>query len=127
MDQLANASSIMVIGSDAHFCYLMRRYVIESMHKIVFAYLGDDALALAQKETPAAIILEVDQPDTRGWELLKSLKSNKTTKQIPVVLCSWKEEDQRGIEEGADAYLHKPILFSDFKKVLALIGMESCQ
>jgi CheY-like chemotaxis protein len=126
MDQKADAS-IMVIGADSHFCYLMRRYVLESSHNIVFAYLGDDALALAQKEIPAAIILEVDQPDTRGWELLKLLKNDQTTQNIPVVLCSWLDEDQRVIEEGADAYLRKPILFSDFKTVLSLLGIESCQ
>jgi DNA-binding response OmpR family regulator len=127
MDQLANVSSIMVIGSDAHFCYLMRRYVIESFHNAIFAYLGDDTLSMAENNPPAAIILEVDQPDTRGWDLLKKLKANKETQDIPVVLCSWQDEDQRGFEAGADAYLHKPILFSDFKQVLSLIGIESCQ
>jgi CheY-like chemotaxis protein len=127
MDQRADTSSIMVIGSDSHFCYLMRRYVSESFHNVIFAYLGDDALALAQKEIPAAIILEVDQPDTRGWDLLKTLKANLNTQNIPVVLCSWLDDDQRGIEEGADACLRKPILFSDFKRVLSLIGIESCQ
>ncbi len=126
MDQKVNAS-IMVIGADSHFCYLMRRYVLESAHKIIFAYLGDDALALAQKEIPAAIILEVDQPDTRGWELLKILKIDKATQNIPIVLCSWLNEDQRGIEEGADACLRKPILYSEFKTVLSLIGIKSCQ
>jgi CheY-like chemotaxis protein len=127
MDQRVNRSSIMVIGTDSHFCYLMRRYVVESAHNVVFAYMGDDAIELARQDTPLAIILEVDRPDNRGWDLIKMLKANQTTQNIPVVLCSWQDDDQRGIDAGADAFLRKPILFSDFKAVLTLIGINSCQ
>lgn len=117
----------MVIGTDSHFCYLMRRYVLESSHNIVFAYLGDDAVDLAQKEAPAAIILEVDQPETRGWDLLRILKSHPVTQNIPIVLCSWQDEDQRGMEEGAEACLRKPILYPEFKAVLSLLGIDTCE
>jgi len=126
MDQ-AEDTSIMVIGIDSHFCYLMRRYVKKSQHPIVFAYIGEDALAMAKRSGPAAIVLEVDQPDRSGWKLLHMLKSDSLTQHIPVVLCSWTEDEQNGLSEGADAFLRKPILFNDFTNALETIGIHTCR
>lgn len=125
MNQVDNPS-IMVIGADSHFCYLMRRYVKKSAHNIVFAYIGDDALALAQREKPAAIIMEVDQPDTGGWSVLNALKKDQSTAGIPIVLCSWQDDEERGIQAGAEIYLRKPILYDDFLDALNRIGIAPC-
>ena len=119
----ASSTSIMVIGADSHFCYLMRRYIQKSAHSIVFAYLGENALDLAVREQPAAIILETDQPDSAGWHVLKDLQSNCSTSSIPVVVCSWQDEGKHGLEAGAKACLRKPILYDDFVNVLASIGI----
>jgi CheY-like chemotaxis protein len=124
MEQAAKAS-IMVIGADSHFCYLMRRYVIKSAHDIIFAYLGDDALALAVESRPAAIVLEIDQPNANGWNVLHSLKKNTATQNIPVVLCSWLDDENFCLEEGADAYLRKPILYEHFYSTLTNLGVCS--
>lgn len=120
---LVDAPSIMVIGADSHFCYLMRRYVKKSAHNIIFAYVGDDVLALARREKPIAIILEVDQPDTWGWSVFQALKKTDETAEIPMVLCSWQDEAQRGIDAGAEACLRKPILYEDFLSALIQIGI----
>lgn len=120
-----DAATIMVIGDDSHFCYLMRRYVKKSMHRILFAYLGEDALTLAQREKPAAIVLEVDTPSTVGWDVLRALKADQDTHDIPVVLCSWSDEQEHGVGKGADAYLRKPILYEDFVAALVGIGIRS--
>jgi CheY-like chemotaxis protein len=125
MDQ-AEELSIMVIGIDSHFCYLMRRYIKKSDYNIVFAYIGEDAVELARREQPAAIILEVDQPDKSGWNLLRRFKTDPATKNIPVVLCSWLEEEPDNLNETADAFLRKPILYTDFTKALMSIGLSSC-
>lgn len=119
------SATIMVIGDDSNFCYLMRRYVRQSAHQIIFAYLGEDALALARRDTPCAIIIEVDLPGSTGWSILKDLKANRDTCSIPVVLCSWQEDDTRGIENGADIHLRKPILYDDFLSALSQLGIST--
>jgi CheY-like chemotaxis protein len=112
-------STIMVIGNNAHFCYLMRRYIRKSMFQPLFSTVGEEALALAQQERPAAIVLEVDRPGTSSWQILHLLKGYPDTRNIPVVLCSWQEDAQYGLQEGASACLRMPILYEDFKAVLA--------
>jgi len=125
MNQAANAR-IMVIGSDSHFSYLMRRYVRTSSHQIILVNLCEDVLVLAQREKPAAIVLEADLPDNLGWHTLRALKADQTTGKIPVILCSWLDEKERGLKEGADVYLRMPILYEDFGVALSHIGLHPC-
>jgi len=118
--------SILVIGDDSHFCYLMRRYVLKSNHQIVFSYLGEDALAIAEREKPIAIIMEVNPSGTVSWRLLQSLKSNLLTCKTPLILCSWQDQEKQSLEQGADAFLRMPILYDDFQAALTTIGVLPC-
>lgn len=116
-------SSIMVIGNNAHFCYLMRRYIRKSKYQSLFSTLGEDALALARREKPEAIILESIGSDTLSQQILHGLKGNPETQQIPVVLCSWHEATTHSMQDGANACLRLPILFDDFLGVLTQLGV----
>lgn len=120
MDQISK-KQIMIVGVDSHFSYLMQRYVRRSAHKIITANLGEDLLSLARCEKPAAIILEVDRPETIGWQQLRALKTDPEVGKIPVIVCSWLDEEARGLAEGADLYLRMPILYSDFGTALEAI------
>jgi len=113
----------MVIGADLHFCYLMRRYVRESAHPLLFSGPDEKALDLAHREKPAVIILEAGLLDARGQQMIRTLKSNQGTCQIPIVMCSWQDEDAQKIEEGADLYLRMPILYGDFLTAINHLGI----
>lgn len=120
MDQTTN-NRIMIVGGDSHFSYLMQRFVRTSAHQIISANLGEDVLALARREKPVAIVLEVDLPETAGWRTLRALKSDPAVGSIPVIACSWLDEEVRGLAEGADVYLRMPILYTDFSDALSAI------
>ena len=117
-------ASIMIIGEDSHFGYLMRSYVWRSAHKILYSYPDKGVLDTIQSEQPAAIILDVDLRAMGGWTLLRTIKSNTDTCHIPVVICSWADEKDRGILEGASVYLRMPILYGDFLEALNSIGLK---
>lgn len=117
--------SIMIIGEDSHFGYLMRSYVRRSAYNILYSYPEKGVVDIIRREKPAAIILEADLHATGGWNLLRTLKSNSETCQIPVVICSWADEKERGILEGASVYLRMPILFGDFQEALNSIGLQA--
>ncbi len=110
---------VMIVGGDANFSYLMQRYVRTSEHQILYANLGEDVLSLAKCEKPIAIILEVDLPDSIGWNTLRALKEDPEVDKIPVIVCSWVDQEARGLAEGADIYLRMPILYGDFEAALA--------
>ncbi|MFA5859732.1 MAG: response regulator transcription factor, partial [Elusimicrobiota bacterium] len=65
----------------------------------------------AEQYKPDTIILDVNLPDTDGWELCRRLKQNPVTENIPVVLYTGKavspEEQVRGLDAGAEDYIVK--------------------
>ena len=119
----ATTASILVIGADVHFCYLLQRYVRESNHPLLFSGPGDTVLEIAHREKPSLIILEDGLTDLKGQEMIRLLKSDSTTCQIPLALCSWHREETEESEDGADIYLRMPILFGDFLALLTQYGI----
>jgi CheY-like chemotaxis protein len=118
MDLNAN-KRVMIVGGDSHFTYLMQRYVRASAHQIISANPGEDVLSVARCEKPVAIVLEVDLPHSVGWNTLQALKADPELGKIPVIVCSWLDQESRGFVEGADIYLDMPILYGDFEAALA--------
>jgi CheY-like chemotaxis protein len=116
-----SSERIMIVGRDLPSSYMLQRFVRKSAHPVIATIHSDDVLALARCEKPLAIVLEVDTPENVGWNLLRSLKSNPETKQIPVMACSWQDESARGLAEGADGYLRMPFLYEEFGTALAAL------
>jgi CheY-like chemotaxis protein len=72
----------------------------------------------AKRIKPYAITLDIMMPDVDGWTILEQLKNDTETRNIPVIVCSIVEEDEKGFSLGAADYLVKPILEEDL--VIAL-------
>jgi CheY-like chemotaxis protein len=123
MDQTSN-NRIIVAGGDSNFSYLMQRYARRCAQKIINANLDKDLIETARCQKPVAIILEVDRPKTIGWQLLQDLKVDHETGGIPVIVCSWLEEETLALDQGANAYLRMPILYSDFESTLKSIMLK---
>jgi DNA-binding response OmpR family regulator len=123
MDEIAN-KRIMIVGMDSHFSYLLQRFVRKSAHRVIPVNLGDDVVSLAKDKNPVAIVLELDTPETVGWQTLRTLKSDPEAGRIPVIVCSWQDESARGLAEGANVYLRMPFLYEEFGTALAAILTE---
>jgi CheY-like chemotaxis protein len=77
---------------------------------VVTAVDGEEALRLAQAETPDLILLDLIMPKMQGFEVLRSLKQSPETAHIPVIVLSNLGQDrdiQQAMESGALAYLVK--------------------
>ena len=90
----------------------------------MFAYPDDKVVKLAYQDKPALIVLDVDLPGAGGWNLLRELKAHPDTCNIPVMICSWLDEKERGTQAGASICLRMPILYGDFVDALHSIGVK---
>jgi CheY-like chemotaxis protein len=71
---------------------------------------GEEALQRMQAEIPDLVLLDLIMPKLQGFEVLRIMKQNPATKQIPVVVLSnlGQESDvQQALQGGAIAYLIK--------------------
>jgi len=118
----AAASTIMVIGINSDFTYLMQYYTRKSGRQALVSSPDKEALTLAKREKPAVVVLEADLAGAVGWDVLQALKADQTTCHIPVVVCSWLDEATSELAERAACYLQKPISYQDFLTALVHIG-----
>ena len=87
-------------------------YLRQAGLRVVSVTSGEEAHLKLEGAKPDLVILDVILPGQSGFELCRQLKSNSSTKAIPVVMCSTKgtEADKLwGSMLGADAYLRKPV------------------
>ena len=75
---------------------------------------------------PVLILLDLKMPRLGGVEVLRQLKSDKTLRTIPVVILTSSRES-RDLETcyqlGSNAYVVKPVIFSDFIEAVKAIGV----
>lgn len=80
--------------------------------QVLSAADGDEALALMQGgQIPDLVVMDVVMPRMNGYQLVRQLRDDPQTKDIPVLMCSSKGEtfDKHwGLKQGADAYIVKP-------------------
>lgn len=83
-------------------------------------------------QIPELILLDLMLPDESGLEILKRLRENKRTKEIPVIILTAKSTEMDkilGLDSGADDYITKPFsmleLISRIKAVLRRTSKES--
>jgi DNA-binding response OmpR family regulator len=88
------------------------RVLLKAGYEVVTAKDGESALKFAKAENPELILLDMILPKMSGPEVLKQLKKDSTTKNIPVIVLSSLSEKNRQklIEAGADEYLEKSTL-----------------
>ena len=89
--------------------------------RLLTAFQGGLGLELARQHCPDIILLDLHLPDMNGDEVLKRLRENPATRDIPVVMVS-ADATPRQIERllglGADDYLSKPFDVTHFLRVM---------
>lgn len=86
--------------------------LLNKHYKVKIALNGRQALEIIAKSEPDLILLDVMMPEMDGYETCKRIKSNPTTRQIPIIFLTAKslqEDEEKGFLMGAVDYITKPI------------------
>lgn len=81
---------------------------------------------MRQPGHPIVILLDIKMPKMSGFEVLKEIKNSETLKYIPVVVLTSSREEKDiefSYENGANAYVVKPVNFHDFIDTIKQLGM----
>ncbi len=106
----------MVVDDDADIVDLTRLVLEGGGYRVVVARSGPEALDTLQNTRPGLILLDVNMPEMDGWQLLKILKVDERTVDIPVAMFSVKSEVRdkiRGLQDGAYDYIPKPFSYEE--------------
>ena len=104
---------ILAIDDDIQVISLYERYLQPQGYQVVALTDPAQAVERASQLKPFAITLDIMMPGRDGWTVLAELKNDPSTRDIPIIVCSILEDDEKGFSLGATDYLVKPILEED--------------
>ena len=100
---------------------MLSRRLERKGYQVVMALDGEQAIAMAQSENPALILMDMSLPVLDGWEATRRLKASAVTKAIPIIALTahaMASDEQKAREAGCDDFDTKPI---DFARLLGKI------
>ena len=116
---------VLIVEDDPASAELLARQIARGGFRTKVARTGTEALALVQKLKPDAITIDVMLPDIDGWEILKRLKGNRATNDIPTILVTVVDNPELGTALGANDYFVKPVDAKELVKRLLAFNFKN--
>jgi signal transduction histidine kinase/CheY-like chemotaxis protein len=113
---------ILCIDDDPDVIDILRGYLQPEGFAVLRALSGDEGIALAAKAKPALITLDIMMPNKDGWQVLRELKQNVQTRDIPVLIHSIIDNKPLALSLGAVDVIPKP---TDQKRLISLVKTYS--
>jgi CheY-like chemotaxis protein len=102
---------ILFIEDETDHITMMQTRLEAAGYQFLSATDGEKGLAIAKREIPDLILLDIIMPVMNGYEVCYALKRDEATKNIPIIIVTAsgaKKLEQKCIEVGAQEILHKP-------------------
>jgi CheY-like chemotaxis protein len=119
MDKL----KVLVADDEASVRLTVSRLLSEEF-TVLQARDGKEAIAITLAEKPDIVLLDVMMPNVDGYTACSTIKQEKATKAIPVVMLTALDFDlnrELAIQIGANAYITKPFLPEDLRSTIRLL------
>ncbi|WP_440897085.1 response regulator transcription factor [Amphibacillus sp. Q70] len=106
-------TKILVVEDDRETNQLLCKYLRKEMFQVFPAYTGEEAFQKLSTDSIELVLLDLMLPGIDGFEILRKIRS---TKNIPVIIISAKDENEDkiiGLSLGSDDYITKPFNMSE--------------
>jgi two-component system cell cycle response regulator DivK len=118
---------ILVIDDDLMNLDMISQRLELRGYRVVGAADGRQGIDLAHAEPPDLILMDINLPEMDGWEATRHLKSEETTRHIPVVALTahaMVSDRSKALQAGCDDYESKPV---DFERLLVKMETLLCK
>lgn len=106
-----------------------RQYLSDMLAKsgyaVTIAESAEDALVKVKLKRPDLVLMDVVMPGQSGYQATRTLSNDKSTKDIPIIICSTKgQETDRiwGMRQGARDYIVKPVKQAELLAKISALG-----
>jgi CheY-like chemotaxis protein len=120
----ANSPLVLHVDDDADLVNAVSARFGAAGYRVASALDGRSGIEAAQMNPASAIVLDYDMPNGRGDTVIKSLRSQSSTRDIPIVVLTAVHEkglDRRLLNQGADRFMTKPFEFSELQETVATL------
>jgi len=116
---------VIIVDDDENVCEVLRRKLHEAGYHCTVANKGARAFETLKEVRPDLILLDLMMPEVTGFRLCRMIRRDPLLYTIPVIVLALAEDEQETLhcmEQGADAYLLKPIVAHELmRKVRGLL------
>jgi len=113
---------VLIVDDEEVIRKFLRIHLSKLGYEVKEAADGEQAMEQIGKDNFDLLICDILMPKKDGWAVIKEVKSNSKTKNMPVILLTAKNEDSdmfKGYDLGANYYMTKP-----FTKAQLLYGLQ---
>lgn len=125
LKSLKGRKKIMVVDDDLDIVTLIRYQLQMEGYQVIPAYDGLEALSKVAEETPDLIVLDIMMPKVDGWVVCHSVKSNRSTGHIKVIILSARTEFHSRLKGlyifQADTYMTKPFDLEELSENISVL------
>ncbi len=116
----AGPRRILVVEDDPAAADLLSEYLAADGYEVEAVATGEQAVARATEDPPAAICLDIVLPgELDGWDVLARLKATPATARVPVIVCTGRNGRDRAAALGASDFLTKPFSPQDIRDAVS--------
>jgi signal transduction histidine kinase/DNA-binding response OmpR family regulator len=116
------AQRVLVVEDDAAAAELLAEYLAADGHELELVATGEQAVARAAEDPPAAICLDIVlSGELDGWQVLARLKASPATASIPVIICTGRNGRANAAALGAADFLAKPFSQQELRGAVARV------
>ena len=117
----SSVGTLLIVEDDAELRFILRPHLRAEGFEVIEAANGSEALEAVAGCRPDIIIMDIGLPGMDGISVTRTLKSDPVTADIPVIILTGRSRTEdviRGLEAGAQEYVHKPF---DVAELLARV------
>jgi len=117
--------NILIVDDSATDRQFLSELLVKNGYKVSTADSAEDALAKVKQHRPDLVLMDVVMPGQNGFQATRMLARDDSTKHIPVIICTTKDQETDkiwGLRQGAKDYVTKPVGESDLIEKIKALG-----
>jgi PleD family two-component response regulator len=102
---------ILIVEDDLDLAEMLDAYFRVQNYEVVTAAWGEEAIRISTEEVVNLIVLDIRLPDINGYEVVRQLRSQRRTQDVPIIFLTEKRDrvdKLQGLELGVVDYITKP-------------------
>lgn len=103
---------VLIVDDSPTETYKISSILTKHGFEVLTAENGEDGVALAQRELPDVVLMDIVMPGLNGFQATRQLTKDAGTGHIPVIIVTTKDQETDrlwGQRQGASGYLTKPV------------------
>ena len=105
-------AKVLIVDDSPTEVHVLQTMLTKNGHEVVVATTGEDGVAMAEKENPDLILMDVVMPGMNGFQATRQISKNEDTASIPVIMVTTKDQETDKVwamRQGAKDYIVKPV------------------